>query len=111
VDLGEEGLVGLITYMRTDSTRGVSGCCSGSPRIYRQGVRTAGTCLKRRTYKEKKEAQAAHEAIRPTSAMRHPDQIKPYLKEDEFKVYKLIWQTLCGFANHARRFRSDYGGY
>ena len=44
------------------------------------------------TYKEKKEAQAAHEAIRPTSAMRHPDQIKQYLKEDEFKVYKLIWQ-------------------
>src|SRR5437667_10238571 len=44
------------------------------------------------TYKEKKEAQAAHEAIRPTSAMRHPDKIKQYLKEDEFKVYKLIWQ-------------------
>src|SRR5206468_11154907 len=44
------------------------------------------------TYKEKKEAQAAHEAIRPTSATRHPDQIKQYLKEDEFKVYKLIWQ-------------------
>src|ERR1700676_5671930 len=44
------------------------------------------------TYKEKKAAQAAHEAIRPTSALRHPDQIKLYLKEDEFKVYKLIWQ-------------------
>ena len=44
------------------------------------------------TFKEKKEAQGAHEAIRPTSAMRHPDQMKQYLKEDEFKVYKLIWQ-------------------
>jgi len=44
------------------------------------------------TYKEKKEAQAAHEAIRPTSATRHPDQVKQYLQEDEFKVYKLIWQ-------------------
>ncbi|MFY9904953.1 MAG: DNA topoisomerase, partial [Terriglobales bacterium] len=44
------------------------------------------------TYKEKKEAQAAHEAIRPTSAVRHPDQVKQYLQEDEFKVYKLIWQ-------------------
>ena len=44
------------------------------------------------TYKVKKEAQAAHEAIRPTSAMRHPEQIKQYFKEDEFKVYKLIWQ-------------------
>jgi DNA topoisomerase-1 len=44
------------------------------------------------TFKEKKDAQGAHEAIRPTSAMRHPDQVKQYLKEDEFKVYKLIWQ-------------------
>ena len=44
------------------------------------------------TFKEKKDSQGAHEAIRPTSAMRHPDQIKQYLKEDEFKVYKLIWQ-------------------
>src|SRR5207247_9272723 len=44
------------------------------------------------TYKEKKDAQGAHEAIRPTSAMRSPDQIKQYLKEDEFKVYSLIWQ-------------------
>src|SRR5258708_13012578 len=44
------------------------------------------------TYKENKAAQAAQEAIRPTSAMRHPDQIKQYLKEDEYKVYKLIWQ-------------------
>src|SRR2546423_7676311 len=44
------------------------------------------------TYKEKKDSQGAHEAIRPSSAARHPDQIKQYLKEDEFKVYKLIWQ-------------------
>src|SRR5262249_28541438 len=44
------------------------------------------------TFKSKKGAQEAHEAIRPTSAMRHPDQIKQYLKEDEYKVYKLIWQ-------------------
>jgi DNA topoisomerase I len=43
-------------------------------------------------YKSKKEAQEAHEAIRPTSAVRHPDEIKKYLGEDEYKVYKLIWQ-------------------
>ena len=42
--------------------------------------------------KSKKDAQDAHEAIRPTSVMRHPDEIKKYLKEDEYKVYKLIWQ-------------------
>ncbi len=44
------------------------------------------------TYKSKKSAQEAHEAIRPTAASRHPDQVKQYLQEDEYKVYKLIWQ-------------------
>src|SRR6185437_11689443 len=44
------------------------------------------------TYKSKKAAQEAHEAIRPTSPARHPDSIKQYLQEDEYKVYKLIWQ-------------------
>jgi len=92
VELGEEGLVGLITYMRTDSTR-VSPEAVQEVREY-IGKEYGQPYLPEtpNTYKEKKEAQAAHEAIRPTSAMRHPDQIKQYLKEDEFKVYKLIWQ-------------------
>jgi DNA topoisomerase I len=92
VELGEEGLVGLITYMRTDSTR-VAPEAIQEVREY-VGKEYGPTYLPEtpNTYKEKKEAQAAHEAIRPTSAMRHPDSIKQYLKEDEFKVYKLIWQ-------------------
>jgi DNA topoisomerase I len=92
VELGEEGLVGLITYMRTDSTR-VAPEAIAEVREY-VGKEYGPTYLPEspNTFKEKKEAQAAHEAIRPTSAMRHPDQIKQYLKEDEFKVYKLIWQ-------------------
>ncbi|PYX89184.1 MAG: type I DNA topoisomerase [Acidobacteria bacterium] len=92
VELGEEGLVGLITYMRTDSTR-VSNDALAEVREY-IGKEYGPTYLPQapNTFKEKKEAQAAHEAIRPTSAMRHPDQIKQYLKEDEHKVYKLIWQ-------------------
>src|SRR5437868_10829346 len=92
VDLGEEGSVGLITYMRTDSTR-VSPDAIGELREY-IGSEYGQQYLPEspNTYKEKKEAQAAHEAIRPTSVIRHPDQIKQYLKEDEFKVYKLIWQ-------------------
>ena len=92
VELGEEGLVGLITYMRTDSTR-VAPEAIQEVREY-VGKEYGASYLPEtpNTYKEKKEAQAAHEAIRPTSAMRHPDQIKQYLKEDEFKVYKLIWQ-------------------
>jgi DNA topoisomerase I len=92
VDLGDEGSVGLITYMRTDSTR-VAPEAIQEVREY-VGKEYGPTYLPEtpNTFKEKKEAQGAHEAIRPTSAMRHPDQIKQYLKEDEFKVYKLIWQ-------------------
>jgi DNA topoisomerase-1 len=92
VELGEEGSVGLITYMRTDSTR-VAPEAIQEVREY-VGTEYGPTYLPEtpNTFKEKKEAQGAHEAIRPTSAMRHPDQVKQYLKEDEFKVYKLIWQ-------------------
>ena len=92
VELGDEGLVGLITYMRTDSTR-VSAEAITEVRDYITGEYGAEYLpASPNTYKEKKEAQAAHEAIRPTSAVRHPDQVKQYLQEDEFKVYKLIWQ-------------------
>ena len=92
VELGEEGSVGLITYMRTDSTR-VSNEALAEVREYITAQYGKDYLPESaNVYKEKKAAQAAHEAIRPTSAMRHPDQIKQYLKEDEFKVYKLIWQ-------------------
>ena len=92
VELGEEGSVGLITYMRTDSTR-VSNEALTEVREYIASQYGKDYLPESaNVYKEKKAAQAAHEAIRPTSAMRHPDQIKQYLKEDEFKVYKLIWQ-------------------
>jgi len=92
VELGEEGSIGLITYMRTDSVR-VAPEAITEVREY-VGKEYGPTYLPAspNTYKDKKDAQGAHEAIRPTSAMRHPDQIKQYLKEDEYKVYKLIWQ-------------------
>jgi DNA topoisomerase I len=92
VELGDEGQVGLITYMRTDSTR-VAPEALAEVREYIGSTYGADYLPQSpNTYKEKKEAQAAHEAIRPTSAMRHPDQLKQYLKEDELKVYTLIWQ-------------------
>jgi DNA topoisomerase I len=92
VELGEEGSIGLITYMRTDSVR-VAPEAITEVREY-VGKEYGPTYLPEQpnTYKEKKDAQGAHEAIRPTSVMRHPEQIKKYLKEDEYKVYKLIWQ-------------------
>ena len=92
VELGEEGTVGLITYMRTDSTR-VSNEALGEVReligaSYGQQFLPESPVM----YKQKKEAQGAHEAIRPSSVARTPDDLKAYLKDDEMKVYKLIWQ-------------------
>jgi DNA topoisomerase-1 len=92
IDLGDEGSVGLITYMRTDSTR-VSNDALGEVREYiTSNFGEAFLPESPNFFKSKKGAQDAHEAVRPTSAMRHPDAIKRYLQEDEFKVYKLIWQ-------------------
>jgi len=92
VELGEEGLVGLITYMRTDSTR-VSNEALVEVREH-IGEQYGPNYLPEQpnTFKSKKGAQEAHEAIRPTSVARDPESVKQYLKEDEFKVYKLIWQ-------------------
>jgi len=93
VELGDEGLVGLITYMRTDSTR-VSNDALAEVREYiPQQYGAPYLPESPNTYKSKqKGAQEAHEAIRPTGVARHPDEIKKYLQEDEYKVYKLIWQ-------------------
>jgi hypothetical protein len=83
---------GYITYMRTDSTRVAPEALTEVREYIGSTYGPDYLPQSPNTYKEKKDSQGAHEAIRPTSAMRHPDQIKQYLKEDEFKVYKLIWQ-------------------
>jgi DNA topoisomerase-1 len=91
VEIGSEGLVGLITYMRTDSVR-VSDDAVKEVREY-IGGKFGKEYLpdKPNEYKTKKAAQDAHEAIRPTSAMRSPDDMAAYLAEDQLKVYRLIW--------------------
>jgi DNA topoisomerase-1 len=91
IDLGEEGSVGLITYMRTDSTR-VAGEALNEVRDY-ISQRFGGDVLpsKPNFYKSKKGAQDAHEAIRPTSAFRDPESMASHLSRDELKLYKLIW--------------------
>jgi DNA topoisomerase I len=92
IELGEEGQVGLITYMRTDSVN-VSNDALAEVREYiSQQFGPQFLPEQPNTYKSKKSAQEAHEAIRPTSVAHHPDSVKQYLKDDEFKVYKLIWQ-------------------
>jgi len=92
IDLGEEGSVGLITYMRTDSVRVSNDAITEVRGFIADSYGKEFLPEAPNVYKSKKEAQEAHEAIRPTSVARHPDEIKKYLQEDEFKVYKLIWQ-------------------
>src|SRR6267154_3573958 len=83
IELGDEGLVGLITYMRTDSTRVSNEALAEVREMVGSQYGAEYLPESPNTYKEKKEAQAAHEAIRPTSAVRHPDQVKQYVQEDE----------------------------
>ena len=92
IDLGKEGTVGLITYMRTDSVRVSVEALHEVRQMITSNYGPAYLPGEPNVYKEKKETQGAHEAIRPTSALRHPDSVKRYLYEDEYKVYKLIWQ-------------------
>ncbi|MGA3212104.1 MAG: type I DNA topoisomerase [Terriglobales bacterium] len=92
VELGDEGSVGLITYMRTDSVRVANEALQEVREMVASDYGPQHLPESPNIFKEKKAAQGAHEAIRPTSALRHPDAIKQYLKEDEYKVYKLIWQ-------------------
>ena len=92
VDLGDEGTVGLITYMRTDSTRVSNDAVSEVRELIASSYGAQFVPEAPNVYKSKKDTQDAHEAIRPSSALRHPDAIRKYLQEDEYKVYKLIWQ-------------------
>jgi DNA topoisomerase I len=92
VDLGDEGSVGLITYMRTDSVRVSNDALTEVRELIASTFGKEFLPETPNTYKSKKEAQEAHEAIRPTSVVRHFDEVKKYLQEDEYKVYKLIWQ-------------------
>ena len=91
IELGDEGRIGLITYMRTDSTR-ISDEAMEMVRSYVSDV-YPGPYLPEKPvlYKSKKDAQDAHEAIRPTFVGRTPDELKPFLSEDEYKLYWLIW--------------------
>ncbi len=92
VELGEAGLQGLITYMRTDSTR-ISDQSITDARDY--VVKTYGKEYVPEAplvYKNKKNAQDAHEAVRPTSTEFTPERVKPFLDLDQFKLYQLIWK-------------------
>lgn len=92
IDLGKEGTVGLITYMRTDSTR-ISEIAQNEAADYIQNS-YGKEFLQGEKKKEKKNsnAQDAHEAIRPTSTLRSPASLKEYLSRDQLRLYRLIWE-------------------
>ncbi len=92
IDVGAEGPVGLITYMRTDSTRLSSDSVEGARAYVAKRFGKEFVPDKPNAFKTKSSAQDAHEAIRPTNLDHHPDAVKRSLKPDEFKVYKLIWE-------------------
>ena len=91
VDLGKEGTVGLITYMRTDSTRVGKEAQDEARELIAAKFGKDYLPEKAPVYASAKSAQEAHEAIRPTSVMWEPDAIKQYLEPDQYKLYKLIW--------------------
>ncbi len=91
VDIGKEGTVGLITYMRTDSTRVGKEAQDEARELIAAKYGKDYLPEKPPVYAVSKSAQEAHEAVRPTSVMREPDAIKQYLEPDQYKLYKLIW--------------------
>ncbi|HVX39135.1 MAG TPA: type I DNA topoisomerase [Gemmatimonadaceae bacterium] len=94
IELGNEGAVGLITYMRTDSTR-VAESAAGQAREYlRTLFGEEFVCKTPQLYGDgkSKNTQDAHEAIRPTDPTRRPDEVKKFLSADQFKLYQLVWQ-------------------
>ena len=91
IEIGEQGLTGLITYMRTDSLR-LSDEATAAAKDYiidRYGPEYYPA--KKRTFRTKNGAQDAHEAIRPTNVNLVPEEIQPFLTTEQYKLYKLIW--------------------
>jgi len=92
IELGAEGAAGLITYMRTDSlhvsAQAIADCRDLIPKTFGKNYMPDTP----NRFKTPKGAQAAHEAIRPTSVARTPEAVKPYLTADQFKLYDLIWR-------------------
>ncbi|MGB7721889.1 MAG: type I DNA topoisomerase, partial [Bryobacteraceae bacterium] len=91
VVIGKEGAVGLITYMRTDSTRVSDDAVSDARHYIAERYGREFLPDSPNIYKSKKAAQDAHEAIRPTDMAFAPEVVEKYLAEDEMKLYRLVW--------------------
>ncbi|ABA59452.1 DNA topoisomerase I [Nitrosococcus oceani ATCC 19707] len=102
VDIGD-GAIGLITYMRTDSVNLANEAVGEIRNFITERFGQSGLPAKPRTFKTRaKNAQEAHEAVRPTSVYRVPEALKPHLKPEQFKLYQLIWRrTIACQMKHA----------
>lgn len=103
LEIGDRGLVGLITYMRTDSVRISNDAYTAARDYILQNFSQKYLPQNPRIYKNKKKAQDAHEAIRPTSLDLPPESIAPYLKKDELFLYSLIWKRFIACQMQAAR--------
>jgi len=92
IDLGSEGTTGLITYMRTDSPRVSPDAVEGAREWIGKELGKQYLPASPNTFKGKKDAQDAHEAIRPTDAARTPESVAKYLSDEQVKLYTLIWK-------------------
>ncbi|MFH2018628.1 MAG: type I DNA topoisomerase, partial [bacterium] len=93
IELGSEGQIGLITYMRTDSVNLSEKFLNDSKETISKEYGEKYSLEKPRLYQNKsKNAQEAHEAVRPTEAMRTPNSVEPFLDKNQFRLYDLIWR-------------------
>src|SRR3978361_2367010 len=92
VELGSEGTEGLITYMRTDSTRVSPDAITEVRGYIGKELGTHYLPDAANTFKSKTDAQDAHEAIRPTEVRHTPESVKRYLSDEQFRLYQLIWR-------------------
>src|SRR5262249_54002366 len=92
IDIGAEGATGLITYMRTDSTRVAPEAIAEVRAFIQASYGDAYLPPEARQYRSRETSQDAHESIRPTSVARTPASMRGHLDSDQYKIYELIWQ-------------------
>jgi DNA topoisomerase-1 len=92
MEVGEEGSVGLITYMRTDSFNVSKDAQAEALGYIREQIGPDYAPATPNVFRSKKDAQGAHEAIRPTSMLRTPEKMRPYLDHDQQRLYRLVWE-------------------
>ena len=106
IDIGDEGAVGLITYMRTDSTRVADSAREEHRAFVLENFGKEYLPEQDRHFKKRKGAQDAHEAIRPTGILHSPDALKAHLGKDQLALYRLIWQRFAASLMAEARFEA-----